>query len=181
MARFAALEAMITHHGGMFAFGDTPTFADCCLIPQVYSARLAASVWTLPPFRAFAPPMLIVPVWPPLFRHKLMDSRTQIRDLASESGGSGRRLPLSPEAKQLRRRIGLHLFTAKIRREWVRAGGRGDYASSAMSGVEADSLSQAMAAICQSPAPRMETNALGPERVNGSETPLLINLTNRWA
>jgi maleylpyruvate isomerase len=39
MAGFTAVEAMITRHGGMFAFGDTPTIADCCLIPQVYSAR----------------------------------------------------------------------------------------------------------------------------------------------
>jgi len=39
MRGFAALEAMITRYGGTFAFGDTPTIADCCLIPQVYSAR----------------------------------------------------------------------------------------------------------------------------------------------
>jgi maleylpyruvate isomerase len=39
MPGFTALEAMITRHGGTFAFGDTPTIADCCLIPQVYSAR----------------------------------------------------------------------------------------------------------------------------------------------
>jgi maleylpyruvate isomerase len=36
---FAALEAMIGRYGGKFAFADTPTLADCCLIPQVYSAR----------------------------------------------------------------------------------------------------------------------------------------------
>lgn len=36
---FAALEEMIARHGGQFAFGDTPSLADCCLIPQVYSAR----------------------------------------------------------------------------------------------------------------------------------------------
>ncbi len=36
---FAALEVMITRHGRGFAFGDTPTFADCCLVPQVYSAE----------------------------------------------------------------------------------------------------------------------------------------------
>lgn len=39
VAGFTALEAMITRHGGMFAVGDAPTIADCCLIPQVYSAR----------------------------------------------------------------------------------------------------------------------------------------------
>jgi len=36
---FDALEPLITQHGGAFAFGDSPTIADCCLVPQVYSAR----------------------------------------------------------------------------------------------------------------------------------------------
>lgn len=36
---FDTLEPMIARHGKGFAFGDTPTLADCCLIPQVYSAR----------------------------------------------------------------------------------------------------------------------------------------------
>lgn len=36
---FAALERMVNLHGGAFTFGDSPTMADCCLIPQVYSAR----------------------------------------------------------------------------------------------------------------------------------------------
>jgi maleylacetoacetate isomerase len=36
---FAALEPMIAAHGAGFAFGNTPTIADCCLVPQVYSAR----------------------------------------------------------------------------------------------------------------------------------------------
>ncbi len=36
---FAALEIAIGRHGRGFAFGDTPTIADCCLIPQVYSAE----------------------------------------------------------------------------------------------------------------------------------------------
>ena len=35
---FDALEPMVAKHAGEFAFGDTPTIADCCLIPQVYSA-----------------------------------------------------------------------------------------------------------------------------------------------
>ena len=34
---FAALEPMIERHGGGFAFGDAPTIADCCLIPQIWS------------------------------------------------------------------------------------------------------------------------------------------------
>lgn len=36
---FDALEPLVAQHGGRFAFGDTPTIADCCLVPQVYSAR----------------------------------------------------------------------------------------------------------------------------------------------
>jgi len=36
---FTALEQLIARHGGAYAFGDTPTFADCCLVPQVYSAE----------------------------------------------------------------------------------------------------------------------------------------------
>jgi maleylacetoacetate isomerase/maleylpyruvate isomerase len=35
---FTALEPLIAAHGKGFAFGDTPTIADCCLVPQVYSA-----------------------------------------------------------------------------------------------------------------------------------------------
>ena len=36
---FDALEPMVAKHGQGFAFGETPTIADCCLIPQVYSAN----------------------------------------------------------------------------------------------------------------------------------------------
>jgi maleylacetoacetate isomerase len=36
---FDALEPLVAQHGGQFAFGDAPTLADCCLVPQVYSAR----------------------------------------------------------------------------------------------------------------------------------------------
>ncbi len=36
---FDALEPLVAAHGGAFAFGDFPTIADCCLVPQVYSAR----------------------------------------------------------------------------------------------------------------------------------------------
>jgi len=36
---FAAIETLIARHGGRFAYGDTPTIADCCLIPQIYAAR----------------------------------------------------------------------------------------------------------------------------------------------
>jgi maleylpyruvate isomerase len=36
---FTALEQLIRTHGSAFAFADAPGMADCCLIPQVYSAR----------------------------------------------------------------------------------------------------------------------------------------------
>ena len=38
-AGFEALERLIERHGGGWAWGDAPTIADCCLIPQIYSAR----------------------------------------------------------------------------------------------------------------------------------------------
>jgi maleylpyruvate isomerase len=42
---FGALERLVERHGGAFAFGDTPTLADCCLVPQIYSAeRFAADL-----------------------------------------------------------------------------------------------------------------------------------------
>ncbi|SFP87547.1 maleylacetoacetate isomerase [Sphingomonas rubra] len=36
---FAALETMVQRHGAGFAFGDTPTLADCHLVPQLYAAE----------------------------------------------------------------------------------------------------------------------------------------------
>ena len=36
---FAALEAMARPRAGRFLFGDSPTLADVCLVPQVYNAR----------------------------------------------------------------------------------------------------------------------------------------------
>jgi maleylpyruvate isomerase len=34
-----ALEALVARHGSGWSFGDQPTLADCCLIPQLYNAR----------------------------------------------------------------------------------------------------------------------------------------------
>ncbi len=36
---FAALETMAAPKAGDFMFGDTPTLADVCLVPQMYNAR----------------------------------------------------------------------------------------------------------------------------------------------
>jgi maleylacetoacetate isomerase len=50
---FDALEPMIAHYGKGFAFGETPTLADCCLIPQVYSAnRYEVDLGPYPAIRA---------------------------------------------------------------------------------------------------------------------------------
>ncbi len=36
---FTALDTLIAQHGKGFCFGDTPTLADCYLVPQVFSAQ----------------------------------------------------------------------------------------------------------------------------------------------
>ena len=52
---FAALESMIGQHGGGYAFGDAPSQADCCLIPQVYNAeRFKTDLTPFPAIRAVA-------------------------------------------------------------------------------------------------------------------------------
>ena len=38
-AGFAALEVQIARHGDGFAYGATPTLADCFVVPQLYSAE----------------------------------------------------------------------------------------------------------------------------------------------
>lgn len=36
---FGALETLIARYGGDYAYGDTPTLADCHILPQVYNAE----------------------------------------------------------------------------------------------------------------------------------------------
>lgn len=36
---FDSLETLLHQHSGKFSFGDQITFADCCLVPQVFSAQ----------------------------------------------------------------------------------------------------------------------------------------------
>ncbi len=36
---FRALEAQLQKYAGEFCFGDKPTLADCCLVPQVFNAK----------------------------------------------------------------------------------------------------------------------------------------------
>ncbi len=68
---FKALEKMLTanHKSGRFCFGDKPTFADICLVPQLFNARrfevpldafpaivkIGAECAKLPAFQAAAP------------------------------------------------------------------------------------------------------------------------------
>ena len=52
---FNTLEPMIAKHGKGFAFGDQPSLADICLIPQVYSAnRYSVDLEPYPAIRAVA-------------------------------------------------------------------------------------------------------------------------------
>ncbi|KRA64632.1 maleylacetoacetate isomerase [Caulobacter sp. Root656] len=52
---FTALETLVARHGGDYAFGDTPTVADCCLVPQVYNAeRFKTDLTPFPALRAVA-------------------------------------------------------------------------------------------------------------------------------
>lgn len=54
-AGFGALEQMIEGVGGRFAFGDTPTLADCYLVPQLYNAeRYGVDLTAFPRTRAAA-------------------------------------------------------------------------------------------------------------------------------
>lgn len=52
---FTALEPMVATHGRSFAFGDAPTMADCCLVPQIYNAeRFKLDMSPFPALRAVA-------------------------------------------------------------------------------------------------------------------------------
>ena len=54
-AGFAALEPLIERHGRGFAFSDTPTIADCFLVPAIYSAeRFSIDVTPFPALVAAA-------------------------------------------------------------------------------------------------------------------------------
>ena len=59
---FAALETMTARHGQRFLFGDTPTIADCYLVPQLYSARRFAV--DLAPYPGLVAAGAALEVWP---------------------------------------------------------------------------------------------------------------------
>lgn len=59
---FAALEVMIARHGRGFAFGDTPSLADCHLVPQVYAAeRFGVALSAYPRLMAAADALRALP------------------------------------------------------------------------------------------------------------------------
>ena len=52
---FAALEPMVQTHGRGFAFGDSPSLADCLLIPQIWSSsRFGVDMSAYPALSALA-------------------------------------------------------------------------------------------------------------------------------
>jgi len=52
---FAALEVLIDRHGDGFAFGATPTIADCFVVPQVFNAeRFSVDLTEFPKIKAVA-------------------------------------------------------------------------------------------------------------------------------
>jgi maleylacetoacetate isomerase/maleylpyruvate isomerase len=54
-AGFEAIEPMVVRHGRGFAFGATPTLADCCLIPQIWSSsRFGVDMAAFPALAAVA-------------------------------------------------------------------------------------------------------------------------------
>ena len=59
---FGALEQLIG--GGNFCYGDAPTLADCCLVPQVYSAqRFKVDLSPWPKIRAVAEACQAIPAF----------------------------------------------------------------------------------------------------------------------
>ena len=52
---FNVLEPLIATHGAGYCFGDQPSLADICLVPQVYSAqRYEVDLAAYPAIRAVA-------------------------------------------------------------------------------------------------------------------------------
>lgn len=61
---FNTLEPMIARYGQGFCFGDSPTIADCCLVPQVYSARrFKVDLEPFPAIRAVADACAALPAF----------------------------------------------------------------------------------------------------------------------
>lgn len=63
----AALEELLRRHGGLYAFGDRVTFADCCLVPQVFAAqRFSVDPGRFPAIQAVTDRCLALAAFQPL-------------------------------------------------------------------------------------------------------------------
>lgn len=61
---FEGLEIQLAQHPGLFCFGDTPTLADVCLVPQVANAnRLKVALDPYPRIRAINDACLALPAF----------------------------------------------------------------------------------------------------------------------
>lgn len=61
---FAALEVLVGRHGEGFAFGPTPTIADCFLVPQVFNAeRFNVDLSAFPKIHAIAEKACALPAF----------------------------------------------------------------------------------------------------------------------
>ncbi len=61
---FTALEVQIARNGAGYAYGDTPTLADCFLVPQVYSAeRFKVDLAPFPHIRGAAERARVLPAF----------------------------------------------------------------------------------------------------------------------
>lgn len=61
---FTALEDSVARYGGAFCFGDSPTIADCHLVPQIYSAaRFAVDLEAYPRLRRINERLLTIPAF----------------------------------------------------------------------------------------------------------------------
>ena len=74
---FDALEPMVARHAGMFAFGDSPTIADCCIVPQVYSAnRFQVDMTPWPAIAGFAERTVMHPAFAAAHPSRQPDAKT---------------------------------------------------------------------------------------------------------
>ena len=61
---FYSLEAQLHASNGKFCFGERPSFADCCLIPQVYNAkRFKVDLTTFPKIESIYQYCLTLPAF----------------------------------------------------------------------------------------------------------------------
>lgn len=86
---FAALEILVERHGGAFTFGDTPTLADCYLVPQIDSAeRYSVDLQPFPRLRAIGEAARALPA--------VAAARPELQDGAPDRKPDARDMPAPP-------------------------------------------------------------------------------------